>query len=44
MLTDLSGRLFLEPEDIVHDEKLSDAVIQSLQGMDMTITPRNLKK
>ena len=37
ILTDLSGRLFLDPEDIVRDEKLLDAVIQSAQAMDMTI-------
>ena len=44
LLTDLSGRLFLDPEDIVHDEKLLDIVIQSLQAMDMTVTPSELKK
>lgn len=44
ILTDLSGRLFLEPEDIVQDEKLLDAVIQSAQAMDMTITSGDLRK
>jgi len=34
-LTDLSGRLFLDPGDIVRDEKLLAAVIQSLQAVDM---------
>jgi len=34
ILTDSSGRLFLDPEDIVHDEKLLDAVIQSSMAMD----------
>ena len=44
MLTDLSGRLFLDPEDIVHDEKLLDAVIQSSMAMDMTVLSSDLKK
>jgi len=39
ILTDSSGRLFLDPEDIVHDEKLLDAVgIQSSTAMDMIQT------
>ncbi len=44
ILTDSSGRLFLDPEDIVHDEKLLDAVIQSLMAMDMTVLSSELKK
>lgn len=44
LLTDLSGRLFLDPEDIVGDEKLLDAVIQALQGMDMTLKASDVKK
>ena len=44
VLTDTSGRLFLDPGDIVRDEKLLDAVITSLQGMDITVTPGGLKK
>ena len=34
VLTDLSGRLFLDLQDVVQDEKLLDMVIQSLQAMD----------
>jgi hypothetical protein len=44
ILTDLSGRLFLDPDDILRDEKLLSAVIQSLQAMEMTVTPSELKK
>jgi len=44
ILTDLSGRIFLSPEDIVRDEILLEAVIQSLQGMDMNIGAGELKK
>ncbi len=44
ILTDLSGRLFLDPEDIVRDEKLEFTVIQSLMAMDMTVTLSELKK
>ncbi len=32
VLTDLSGRLFLDPEDIVRDEKLLDAAHPILDG------------
>ena len=44
VLTDSSGRLFLDLEDIVQDEKLLDAVIQSLQAMDVTVSLSELKK
>jgi ATP-dependent helicase/nuclease subunit B len=44
VLTETSGRLFLDPEDIVRDEKLLDAAIRSLSAMDMTVTSSELKK
>ena len=44
ILTDSSGRLFLDPKDIVHDEKLSFTVIQSSMAMDMTVTSSELEK
>ena len=44
MLTKLSGRLFLDPEEIVNDEKLLDAVIQSSTALDMTVTTSELKR
>ena len=44
LLTELSGRLFLDLKDIVHDEKLLDMVVQSLQGMDVTVTSSELIK
>jgi len=44
ILTDLSGGLFLDPEDICHDEKLLEAVVQLAQAMDMTVGPGELKK
>jgi len=44
LLTDLSGRLFIAPHDIIQDEKLINSVIQSLQGMDITIGSSELIK
>jgi ATP-dependent helicase/nuclease subunit B len=44
IVTELSGRLFLDPEDIIKDERLLEAVIQSVQGMDTAMTLSDLKK
>jgi len=43
ILTDISGRLFLSPEEIVHDEKFLDAAIRSLLAMDVTVDTNDLK-
>jgi len=44
ILTGLSGRLFLDPEEIARDEKFLDLVLLSLQGMDVAVTLRELKE
>jgi len=44
LLTELSGRLFLDVGDIIRDEKLLDAVIQSAQAMDIKVDLSELKK
>ncbi len=43
LLTDLSGRLFLDPEDILRDERLWEAVIQSSTVTDLIVTSSQLK-
>jgi len=44
LLTDLSGRLFLNLRDVLNDEKLLDAVIQTVQAIDKGISVGELKK
>ena len=44
ILTEISGRLFLDPQDIIHDEKLMDVVVKSLQAMDIPVVPGDLMK
>ena len=44
LLTELSGRIFLDLNEIVQDEKLLDAALQSSQAMDMTGTLSDLKE
>ena len=44
LLTETSGRLFLDPADIVHDEKFFDAVSQTLMAMEITVSIGDLKK
>ena len=41
ILTDLSGRIFLDLEDVLRDEKLLDAIIQSSMAMDVTVETQN---
>ena len=44
VLTDCSGRLFLDPGDILRDEKLIDAAVQTLTAMDLPADQGGLKK
>jgi ATP-dependent helicase/nuclease subunit B len=44
VLTDLSGRLFLDLQDIVRDEKLLSLLIQSLQATDISVPLAELKE
>ncbi len=44
ILTDISGRIFLDPEDVIRDEKFLEASINSLQAINMTVSPNEIKK
>jgi len=44
ILTESSGRIFLDPQDIIRDEKLLEAVIQSSQAIDITVDLIELRK
>jgi len=44
VLTESSGRLFLEPEDIISDEKLFELILQSLQAMEIIVNLSELKR
>ena len=44
LLTGLSGRLFLDPDDILRDDKLLEAILLTVEGMDMTVGPSEIKK
>ncbi|MBF0511935.1 MAG: PD-(D/E)XK nuclease family protein [Candidatus Omnitrophica bacterium] len=37
VLTELSGRIFLDPQDIFKDEKLTNLVVQTMQAMGQTV-------
>jgi len=43
LLTEISGRLFLDPQDITRDEKLIDAIKQSLMVMGIDLGLASLK-
>jgi len=43
ILTDISGRLFIAPADIVGHEQIFEAAVGSLKAMDITVSIKDLK-